>query len=458
MGSKLRRVLGQSRRALVGGLLAGACGLVAAQAQPNGVTSTVSGLTTRINTPSANGYWIPQVDGQNFRFGTTAPVGAPGGKAANATLRAGVSRALVGKFMAGALKALPIVGTGVALWELYDLVRVRPNGAGGLAYDEGVAPQPTVQVQWCFAGTEVCVATLGELLVVFKEQVPTVSCGAVEGSVPSQARITFQNANEAGLQRYHVCPGAGEQIDGGTLAQRRETEAFGCAPGPGGVTPQPGADGRCPTGEYAPITEEDAAEKLDPLPSGDWIPAIEDALDRAPLPLPTPAEITEVAPNPVPGPTSVTTGPNGIKETETEYVPQPGAGRIDWKERETTTTTDPNGNVTEETTETGGREDDQKDPCETRPNTIGCIELGDPPVDELVLQDRQVSITPMSGWGADNASCPTGQTFTVMGHSYSLSYEPLCQFSGAMRAVVLAGAWIAAAFIVLGIRSGGEDG
>lgn len=369
--------------------------------------------------------------------------------------------------MATALKALPVVGAGLVLWELFDAVRVRPDGSGGLVFDSGREP--------LIANGYGCSAN-GQLYTASSKGAAQQACARAEAEfVCAQNRETGDGYTRTCTVLTTVAVGQGHATNyrtaycingGGCSNQNFQTTVFIADPMPmpatcpalqDGTVPTPDADGKCATGAYAPITDDGAAQKLDPLSPGDLLPGFDHALDRAPLPLPSPAEITEVAPNPVPGPTSVTTGPNGTKETETEYVPQPGAGRIDWKERETTTTTDPEGNTTEETTETGGREDEQQDPCETRPNTVGCIELGDPPLEELTREDRQVTIIPYAGWGADNASCPVGQAFSVMGYSYTLSYEPLCQFAGAMRAVVLAGAWIAAAFIVLGMR-GGEDG
>lgn len=92
----------------------------------------------------------------------------------------------------------------------------------------------------------------------------------------------------------------------------------------------------------------------------------------------------------------------------------------------------------------------EKDPCEANPNSAGCAELDTPPGPELTDRTVNVAITPQAGWGADNASCPAPR---VTSSGIEVPFDLFCTFLGGLRYVVIAFAWLGAAFILLGARS-----
>jgi hypothetical protein len=117
---------------------------------------------------------------------------------------------------------------------------------------------------------------------------------------------------------------------------------------------------------------------------------------------------------------------------------------------------DSNGNpVTDPTTNAPKPPEKQDDPCTGHETRMGCAEEGDiPESPDLKESTVSVAITPDGGWGADNASCPTG-TFSVRGFSFAVPWGPVCSFASMVRPLVIALAWLAAAFIVVGARQGG---
>jgi hypothetical protein len=110
---------------------------------------------------------------------------------------------------------------------------------------------------------------------------------------------------------------------------------------------------------------------------------------------------------------------------------------------------------------TGESEDPEgADFCKSNPGSIACIELGTAPDADNSLTDViNVSVTPASGWGSDNAECP--QPVVIQGPAwagdFTLDTEPLCRFLHMIRPVVIALAWLSAALIVMGFRRSGSD-
>lgn len=89
-----------------------------------------------------------------------------------------------------------------------------------------------------------------------------------------------------------------------------------------------------------------------------------------------------------------------------------------------------------------------KDPCLENPNRIGCLDAGDPNDETLQTKDVTLALTPVTVGGA--GSCPAIKTFTHAGITYSFSYAPICTGATLIKPVVLAIAWLLAAYIVLG--------
>lgn len=120
-------------------------------------------------------------------------------------------------------------------------------------------------------------------------------------------------------------------------------------------------------------------------------------------------------------------------------------------ETKTPDTTDPTTGQT-----TPGTTSDQKnqteDFCTLHPDSIACSQLGDPP-DDVDLQKKDVSaqITPDTGWGPSNGSCPPDKTYTLHnGFAFRMSYAPICETSTTLRPLIIGLGWFIAALIFVG--------
>lgn len=120
---------------------------------------------------------------------------------------------------------------------------------------------------------------------------------------------------------------------------------------------------------------------------------------------------------------------------------------------------DANGNpVVDATTGAPKAPEKQDDPCTGHETRLGCTEQGEVPQSpDLKEQQINVSITPDGGWGADNATCPADIPFTAMGRTFAISWSPVCSFASMIRPLIIAMAWLAAAFIVVGAKQGGGE-
>lgn len=96
---------------------------------------------------------------------------------------------------------------------------------------------------------------------------------------------------------------------------------------------------------------------------------------------------------------------------------------------------------------------EQESLCEKHPDIIACQKFDDPKDDDLPKSERDISITPDSGWGAETASCPAPKSITVQGRAIAIPYDLFCTYASGMRPIIIAMAWLSAAFILLGARS-----
>ena len=100
----------------------------------------------------------------------------------------------------------------------------------------------------------------------------------------------------------------------------------------------------------------------------------------------------------------------------------------------------------------GSEEGDEKGKCEGLENTVGCMPVGDLPTDTDIEvpnkdDDSVMDLTPDSFVPSDGA-CPSPIRFTFMSRSYSISYEPACEFARKIRMLVILVGTITAGMIV----------
>lgn len=92
--------------------------------------------------------------------------------------------------------------------------------------------------------------------------------------------------------------------------------------------------------------------------------------------------------------------------------------------------------------------------CDLYPDIAACSKLDTPDAPDLQKIDKSASITPDSGWGGGSGSCPAPRKLS---HSnVEFSFQPVCNFMSGVRPVVIAVAWLAAAFILLGFKQGNQ--
>lgn len=119
----------------------------------------------------------------------------------------------------------------------------------------------------------------------------------------------------------------------------------------------------------------------------------------------------------------------------------------------TVTTNNTTGATTTNSTITNNAAPDPTpDPCDAHPDRAGCSLLGSPPDPEAIPKvESPVSYSPVSF--ASSASCPSDIGFSAMGHTYAISYAPMCDLMTKLRPLFLALGAAAAAWIFMdGLR------
>lgn len=96
--------------------------------------------------------------------------------------------------------------------------------------------------------------------------------------------------------------------------------------------------------------------------------------------------------------------------------------------------------------------DDTQGLCEKHPDILACQKLDIPEDQDLPVSEKSISVTPDSGWGAGNASCPAARHFTVQGRDIEIPYDLFCAWARGLRPIILAIAWLSAAYIILGVK------
>jgi len=94
---------------------------------------------------------------------------------------------------------------------------------------------------------------------------------------------------------------------------------------------------------------------------------------------------------------------------------------------------------------------EQTDLCKLHPEILACADLDVPPDPSISNVDRTVSITPDSGWGPDNGSCPSDRTMQLHGETIRYSWSPVCTYASIMRYPIIGFAWLSAVLIALGM-------
>jgi Neisseria meningitidis TspB protein len=189
------------------------------------------------------------------------------------------------------------------------------------------------------------------------------------------------------------------------------------------------------------------------------------------LPMPLPVELPKLNPTPGSNPQS-----QPLRVPQGQPQPVPNSNPQQWKQPMTRITpaptpaspwqvdvtpedvvgTDPNGQTepkpVEETDPAG--EPKESDLCEKNPDILACQKpnLDTPESPALETKEIAISVTPDSGWGSSTAQCPAPRYIHPQGRQIAIPFDLFCTYMAGMRPIILAMAWLAAAFIVVGFK------
>ena len=104
-----------------------------------------------------------------------------------------------------------------------------------------------------------------------------------------------------------------------------------------------------------------------------------------------------------------------------------------------TNTQSPNNPGTAQPAPNPGQSDAQKpDICKSNPNSIACADIGNADYQDISLPTQNINLrfNPANIFSTDG-TCPKPHTFAIEGHSFTLSYDTVCQFARLARPIVI---------------------
>jgi len=229
---------------------------------------------------------------------------------------------------------------------------------------------------------------------------------------------------------------------------------------PGGA---PGADGLCPTGNYVATPDEQVKEKIvanPPAPGSNdekrLVVGVQQAVEQGGQT--APGTISVSGPGTQTGsPVQTTTTDQTGTKTQTQtpsYTYHYAGDTITYDTTITNNTCVAAGSCTSTSTTTsaGPQPPDPKDPCVQNPNSLGCIQLGDPPTDQVQKTTKNLS------WASEDpglpASCPPDYSVSTSHGSIVISYAGACDLAQRINPLVVAlGAFVALTMVVAALRN-----
>jgi hypothetical protein len=92
--------------------------------------------------------------------------------------------------------------------------------------------------------------------------------------------------------------------------------------------------------------------------------------------------------------------------------------------------------------------EEETDFCKQNPDSLACWKDGEPEEQELENRNQGTAIIPVSIGGG--GSCPGDKTVSYLGAPLTISFQPICTAAGWINPIVLALAWLAAGYILIG--------
>lgn len=96
-----------------------------------------------------------------------------------------------------------------------------------------------------------------------------------------------------------------------------------------------------------------------------------------------------------------------------------------------------------------------KTDCDKYPDSLACQILGEAPelteADGLQTIEREIGSIVLPSL-PQSSGCPAPLTYSIAGRPITVSFQPVCEYAEAFHPLVVAAAWLSAAFIVVGAR------
>ncbi|WP_157273590.1 virulence factor TspB C-terminal domain-related protein [Thiobacillus denitrificans] len=216
---------------------------------------------------------------------------------------------------------------------------------------------------------------------------------------------------------------------------------------PSGYANTPGTSSCAPQAETRPATADDFNALPDPSP--------EVQRELAPqVGVPVDDPVFEPADVPIGDPY---TRPDGSTAEPRARISPASNGQVTvdtYDQPLTSPTGEPIANPTpEDTTE----QTEQPTQCDKYPNTLGCTPLGSP-VDGDALPHASVALSFSPLAIPSNAVCPAPMTISAFGQSIPVAYDSACTYASGLKPIVVAVAYLTAAFIIFGVPRSSNNG
>lgn len=195
-----------------------------------------------------------------------------------------------------------------------------------------------------------------------------------------------------------------------------------------------------------PLPETPAAPRPYFVPSGDPVPNPNYNPNAEPSPTNQPFIIpgTRIVPSPT---------PSEPWRVDVQPVQRPTDSEVPKSAEELNPNTNPN---PDQQPKDNPKPEEQQQLCEKYPDILACQKLDTPEAQDLAKEEVQISIMPLGGWGSEDAACPAPKTANVMGREVAISWQPVCDFAGGLRPLVIAMAWLSAASMLVVVARRGN--
>lgn len=262
-------------------------------------------------------------------------------------------------------RAMPLAAGGMLIYDLYSLLRCRNTASGSAECDDGTEPSPREVVVYCNEGTcgnpgTATYSSAPEAFNALSRATRLCMTSSVcydeptRNAVATSADPAPTSTNSGGVQVHgtYTYPGGSFQFSSSVFFLRRIEQR--CPAVPGNESPHPNIDGKCPTGQYVPKTEDQLGQKVedhaDKSKAVDMArEAMNKGVDFQGYVNPQPGTIGGPATAAGPTSTTTTTNPGGGTTTQTkgdQYNITYTANSYTYNT--TTITNNPDGSTTEE--------------------------------------------------------------------------------------------------------------